>query len=47
MLSSEISTYLVAVNSIVSNLCRLIKAYSKVEEMLAFLHNPVTVWKKQ
>ena len=30
-----------------NDLPRLIKAYSKVEEMVAFLHNPVTAWKKQ
>jgi len=49
MLSSEeqfkISTYLVVVNSIVSDLSCRIKAYSKVEEMFAFLHNPVTACK--
>jgi len=51
MLSSEeqfkISTYLVLVNSIVSDLSRRLKAYFKVEETFAFLHNPVTARKQQ
>jgi len=46
---NEISTYLVVVNSIVSDMTRRIKAYFKVEEIFAFFCtvHAVTDWKKQ
>jgi len=33
--------------TLVSDLSRRIKAYSKVKEMFAFLHSSVTAWEKQ